>query len=104
MKKIIFCLLFGLSIFNAKAQVNLTWTGTAGDKLWTTAGNWSPAAVPTAADNVTIGAMITPIIVTSSIAVRQITTTTGAKIELQKDENINLFTSLSAKSDGDIPF
>ncbi|MEY3412746.1 MAG: hypothetical protein RIQ70_1435, partial [Bacteroidota bacterium] len=98
MKKLIFCLLFGLSIFNAKAQVNLTWTGTSGDKLWTTAGNWSPAAVPTAADNVTLGAMITPIIVTSSIAVRLITTTTGAKIDLQN--GVNLSVSYSAMLTG----
>src|SRR5438477_9827026 len=29
------------------------WTGAAGDTLWSTAGNWSPAGTPVAADNVT---------------------------------------------------
>ncbi|MDE2141537.1 MAG: hypothetical protein KGJ84_03895 [Elusimicrobia bacterium] len=33
-----------------------TWTGTAGDNLWNTAGNWNPASVPTNTDAVTIGA------------------------------------------------
>lgn len=30
------------------------WTGAAGDGLWETAGNWDPATVPTAADDVKI--------------------------------------------------
>jgi hypothetical protein len=32
-----------------------TWTGTAGDGQWTTAGNWSTGAVPAATDDVCIG-------------------------------------------------
>jgi RHS repeat-associated protein len=32
----------------------VSWTGSAGDNLWTTAGNWSGNAVPGAADDVTI--------------------------------------------------
>jgi hypothetical protein len=30
-----------------------TWTGSAGDSLWTTAGSWSPSGVPAPGDNVT---------------------------------------------------
>ncbi len=33
----------------------VTWTGTAGDKQWTTPGNWSGGAVPVASDTVCIG-------------------------------------------------
>ena len=32
----------------------VTWTGAAGDGLWATAGNWSPAVVPGPADDVVI--------------------------------------------------
>lgn len=33
-----------------------TWTGAAGDGLWTTPGNWQDNAVPTASDTVVIPA------------------------------------------------
>jgi len=42
------------AVFTANASVafaNVTWTG-AVDNNWVTAGNWSPAAVPTASDSV----------------------------------------------------
>lgn len=40
----------------AATSADITWTGTASDETWNTPGNWSGGAVPTAADNVLIGA------------------------------------------------
>ena len=37
----------------------VSWTGTGADLLWSTAANWSTAAVPTSADDVTVGPTFT---------------------------------------------
>jgi hypothetical protein len=39
---------------------NVTWTGSAGDNLWTTPSNWSNGAVPGTADDVTVNAANNP--------------------------------------------
>src|SRR5436309_644352 len=41
----------------------ISWTGLAGDNLWTTPGNWSGNALPGAADDVTISVVGNPTIV-----------------------------------------
>ena len=44
-----------LSALSGRAEAaTLTWTGGAGDGQWTSALNWTPAQVPTSADDVTI--------------------------------------------------
>lgn len=86
MKKLLFTFFLGITILSAKAQTNYIWTG-ASNANWGSAANWNPSSVPTANDNVTIGNIATPIVVTSSISVRQLTTTAGAKIDLQNDAN-----------------
>lgn len=47
--------LFAIST-GAASAADITWTGTAGDETFSTPGNWSGNVVPTAADNVLIGA------------------------------------------------
>lgn len=46
----IFGLLFTSSLFAS----TVTWTGSAGDGLWSSVGNWSSNAIPSSADNVII--------------------------------------------------
>ena len=45
--------------------VGPSWTGSAGDQNWVTAGNWAPAAVPSAGEVATVGAGGTAIISTA---------------------------------------
>lgn len=82
MKKLLFSIILMLSIFCVEAQTNYTWTGTAGNNLWATATNWSPAVVPTSNDNVTIGSVANPIIISANTTVRQLTTTNGSKLHI----------------------
>ena len=48
---VVLAMLSSINVYSAA----VSWTGTAGDGLWSTAGNWSGGAVPVAADDVTIG-------------------------------------------------
>ena len=45
-----------LPVQSAKADNMPSWTGLAGDNLWSTAGNWSDSLVPTTGDTVTFNA------------------------------------------------
>src|SRR6516225_2637877 len=50
----------------------VSWTGGAGTLNWTDAGNWSTGAVPTSADDVTIGLAVSgPITVNIGAAANQ---------------------------------
>lgn len=64
------CLLGFLPASASAASIN--WTGTAGDGLWTTASNWTPVQVPTAADDVTIDATKT-VTVNAAVAFNSLT-------------------------------
>ena len=45
-----------LSVLTPLMGANVTWTGDAGDRLWSTDGNWDSGAVPTASDKVVVNA------------------------------------------------
>ncbi|GEP51999.1 hypothetical protein FNO01nite_26710 [Flavobacterium noncentrifugens] len=53
MKKTLFFLMLLCSVFTTSAQT-ITWTGSGSNTNWDTAANWSPATVPTAANDVII--------------------------------------------------
>jgi hypothetical protein len=57
---------------DAAAQFR-SWTGTAGDNLWNTPGNWSPAIVPSAIDNTVIGQTSTINVANTSASVLTLT-------------------------------
>ena len=48
-------LVVALLIVGTCAATSIQWTGASGTGLWSTPGNWLPAAVPTVHDDVTIG-------------------------------------------------
>ena len=48
----------GLWLANSLQAAKLTWTGAVSSD-WQTAGNWSPAQVPTASDTVNISSTVT---------------------------------------------
>src|ERR1051325_7947914 len=60
----------------------VSWTGQAGDNLWTTARNWSNDAVPTSADDVTINVAGSPTINlnNSQQSVRSLDTSENVKL------------------------
>src|SRR5689334_9082190 len=60
----------------------VSWTGQAGDNLWTTAGNWSNGTVPTSADDVTISLAANPTILLdqSEQSVRSLNTSENLKL------------------------
>ena len=59
----------------------LTWTGAVSTD-WATAGNWSPAQVPTATDNVTIPSATNAPVVNGSQLANAVTLLTGATLTL----------------------
>ena len=61
--------------------VGLVWTGAVSTD-WGTAGNWSPAQVPTATDNVTIPDVANDPVVSSNQLANALTLTTGAVLTL----------------------
>lgn len=50
MKRFLLC--FTLVALSVWAQSQKTWTGLAGDNLWSTAGNWNPVGTPGSTDDV----------------------------------------------------
>ena len=52
--KAILALTAMFAVFSASAET-IVWTGAAGDYSWQTPGNWDPAQVPGAADDVWLG-------------------------------------------------
>jgi len=76
--------LSGLAAFLTPGPViaaGLTWTGAVSTD-WGTAGNWSPAQVPTAADNVTIPNVANDPVVTGNQLANALTLSTGAVLTL----------------------
>ncbi|UOQ97973.1 DUF4394 domain-containing protein [Hymenobacter sp. 5317J-9] len=76
--------LSGLAAFLTPGPViaaGLTWTGAVSTD-WGTAGNWSPAQVPTAADNVTIPDVTNAPVVTGNQLANAVTLNTGATLTL----------------------
>ena len=53
MKRILMLAMVALPVVLAKAELK-TWTGSAGDGIYQTAGNWDPVGVPTASDDILI--------------------------------------------------
>jgi hypothetical protein len=51
---LLLCFILAFSICQPAFAAVMTWTGSAGDKSWHTAGNWDPAQVPVDGDIVTI--------------------------------------------------
>src|SRR6266542_5177068 len=59
-----------LTTANPASAAPKTWNGTAGDTLWSSGGNWSPAGAPAAGDNVTFtndGVSDNPIVLGGSV-------------------------------------
>src|SRR5947207_2998364 len=54
------------SLEGRKLLTAVSWTGAAGDNLWTTARNWSTDQVPTIDDDVTISIAANPTILLSN--------------------------------------
>ena len=52
--KTILALAAAVAVLSASAET-IVWTGAAGDYSWHTSGNWDPAQVPGAADDVWLG-------------------------------------------------
>ena len=50
---VVLVLALGLGLTSVNAQQTTNWTGSAGDGLWTTAGNWNNG-VPISATNTTV--------------------------------------------------
>ncbi|MDB5268350.1 MAG: hypothetical protein JWP58_1390 [Hymenobacter sp.] len=76
--------LSGLAAFLTPGPViaaGLTWTGAVSTD-WGTAGNWSPAQVPTATDNVTIPDVTNDPVVTGNQLANGVTLNTGAVLTL----------------------
>ncbi|MDO7848727.1 DUF4394 domain-containing protein [Hymenobacter sp. M29] len=76
--------LSGLAAFLTPGPViaaGLTWTGAVSTD-WGTAGNWSPAQVPTATDNVTIPDVANDPVVTGNQLANAVTLNTGAVLTL----------------------
>jgi len=76
--------LSGLAAFLTPGPViaaDLTWTGAVSTD-WGTAGNWSPAQVPTAASNVTIPDVANDPVVTANQLANAVTLNTGAVLTL----------------------
>ncbi|MCB2408792.1 DUF4394 domain-containing protein [Hymenobacter lucidus] len=71
--------LSGMAAFLTPAFSGLTWTG-AIDTDWGKAGNWSPAQVPQAADNVTIPNTTNDPVVSSAFVVNSVTLGSGATL------------------------
>ena len=59
-------------------SARVTWTGAAGDGLWSTAGNWDLGRRPEAGDDVVIGDSVTYSVAAGTLAVRTVTLGTGA--------------------------
>ncbi len=71
-------LFLGLFIFiqTAKSQTFYTWKGTLSTS-WNTAGNWSPAGIPTPADNVKIVAAPNTCVLNATASIHNINVTNG---------------------------
>ncbi len=69
------------SLFASAA--NVTWTGTAGDWLWSTAENWDAGTVPTASDDVTVneGTEASPVRIVSGDVPEALTLSVGSVAE-----------------------
>jgi len=65
----------------------ITWTGTAGDGLWTTAGNWNPQYVPGAGDTAVFNSAVTLNACQSLIE--------GGTLTLEANANLNDYVSFS---------
>jgi hypothetical protein len=84
--------LTGLAAFLTPGPViaaGLTWTGAVSTD-WGTAGNWSPAQVPTAADNVTIPDVANDPVVTGNQLANAVTLNTGATLTLADGSVLNV--------------
>jgi hypothetical protein len=66
-----------------------TWTGTAGDGLWTTAGNWSRNEAPTPIDTVVIGLAETVVLNTAASVERTEIVDPGAVLRLISSDQAN---------------
>lgn len=44
-----------LSLATRAAAIERAWTGAAGDRIWSTAGNWNPSGAPQNGDSLTLG-------------------------------------------------
>ncbi|WP_375437288.1 DUF4394 domain-containing protein [uncultured Hymenobacter sp.] len=71
--------LTGLAAFFTPTFLGLTWTGAVSTD-WGTAGNWSPAQVPTATDNVTIPNVANDPVVSNGQQANSLTLLTGATL------------------------
>ncbi|WP_460501912.1 DUF4394 domain-containing protein, partial [Hymenobacter agri] len=93
--------LTGLAAFLTPGPViaaGLTWTGAVSTD-WGTAGNWSPAQVPTATDNVTIPDVANDPVVSGTQLANAVTLNTGAVLTLADGSSLNMsgnFTNNSA--------
>lgn len=89
--------LFTLLLLSASsvsyAQGTITWTGSL-SQAWTTPGNWSPAQVPSASDNVIIPgtsvALHNPT-VSSAVKAAGLTLTSGAVLYLENTGTLNVY-------------
>ncbi|SFQ31775.1 DUF4394 domain-containing protein [Hymenobacter arizonensis] len=89
--------LTGLAAFLTPAPVvvaGLTWTGAVSTD-WGTAGNWSPAQVPTAADNVTIPDVANDPVVSNAQQANGVTLASGATLTTANGGTLTLSGSLT---------
>ena len=70
------------AVFVSSASADKTWTGGASDGLWESAGNWSPAGVPTITDNVTIPANAYVTVRTGKLRARGLSVGSKATLEV----------------------
>jgi hypothetical protein len=73
-----FVLIIGLFIFGqaVRSQTSYTWTGSISTS-WNTAGNWAPAGIPGAIDNVTIVTGSNTCVLNATSSINNITITSG---------------------------
>ncbi|MCB2377235.1 DUF4394 domain-containing protein [Hymenobacter sp. BT635] len=81
--------LTGLAAFLTPTVSGLTWTG-AVDTNWSTAGNWSPARVPTAADDVTIPNTANDPVLTGAQFANNVTLGSGAQFTIAANSVLSL--------------
>jgi hypothetical protein len=92
--------LTGLAAFLTPGPViaaGLTWTGAVSTE-WGTAGNWVPAQVPTATDNVTIVDVVNDPVVSGSQQANNLTLTSGAVLTLADASVLNVSGSITNNS------